>query len=93
MRRKGLAAVGKSVPRLDAGDKVTGKSLYVADIRLPGMLQVKLVRCPHSHARIKRIDVGRAEKVAGVEAIITGKDLPGGGDSFAMAAEVVGFWF
>jgi len=89
MRRQNLRVVGKPLPRVDAGDKVTGKSVFVADVSLPGMLHAKLVRCPDSHARIVRIDLSRAEKLPGVKATITGKDLPTRRDCSTMAVEVV----
>ena len=73
---KGLAVVGKSLRRNDAVDKVTGRGKYTGDILLPGMLYGKILHSPHAHARIKSIDTGRAEKLPGVAAVITGKDVP-----------------
>jgi CO/xanthine dehydrogenase Mo-binding subunit len=67
---------GKPLTRLEGGLKVTGKAVYAADVQLPGMLHIKLLRSPYAHARINSIDVSRAEKLEGVAAVITAKDLP-----------------
>jgi CO/xanthine dehydrogenase Mo-binding subunit len=56
--------------------KVTGKAVYGSDIKLPGMLYGKILRSPHPHARIRKIDLSRAEKITGLRAIITGAELP-----------------
>jgi len=69
-------AVGKSVPRVDAVDKVTGEAVYTADVNLPGILYAMAKRSPHPHARILRIDTRRAEALPGVKAVITAKDVP-----------------
>ncbi|MBI3058702.1 MAG: hypothetical protein HYY81_05260 [Deltaproteobacteria bacterium] len=69
-------AVGKSVPRVDAVDKVTGEAVYTADVNLPGILYAMAKRSPHLHARILRIDTRRAEALPGVKAVITAKDVP-----------------
>src|SRR5262245_60944051 len=63
--------VGKSIPRLDAFPKVTGDARYGADIRLPGLLQAKLLRSPYAHARVTRIDTSEAERLPGVLAVLT----------------------
>ncbi|HZR79964.1 MAG TPA: xanthine dehydrogenase family protein molybdopterin-binding subunit [Candidatus Binatia bacterium] len=62
--------------RHDGIDKVTGRAKYGADVRLAGMLHGKVLRSPHAHARIARIDVSRAAALPGVKAIVTGADLP-----------------
>ncbi len=67
--------VGTRPVRPDGADKVTGKARYSADINLPGMLYGKILRSPHAHARIKKLDTGRAEAHPGVRAVITGADL------------------
>jgi len=72
-----VALVGISVPRVEGPDKVTGRAIYAADVNLPGILWGKILRSPHPHARIRRIDASRARKVPGVRAVITGKDIPG----------------
>ena len=66
--------IGQSVPRVDNTGKVTGESRYTADVLLPGTLWAKTLRSPYSHARIRRLDTSRAEKAAGVRAVITGND-------------------
>lgn len=68
--------IGTSLSKVDAPERVTGKATYGADLNLPGMLWAKLVRSPHAHARIKKIDTRKASAVPGVKAIITAKDLP-----------------
>jgi len=68
--------IGTSPLRHDGTDKVTGRAQYGADIRLPGMLYGAVLRSPHAHARILSIDTSKAEKLAGVHAVITAQDLP-----------------
>jgi len=67
------AAVGKPSPRVDAAERATGSAVYTLDLQLPGMLHAAIVRCPHAHARVKRIDTGKASKMPGVRAILTGE--------------------
>ncbi len=69
--------IGASILRAEGPDKVTGRALYAADVVLPGMLWGKVLRSPHPHARILRVDGSRAWKVEGVRAVITGKEVPG----------------
>ena len=66
-----LLVVGKDVPRTDAIPKVTGAAQYVADLRLPGMLHAAVLRSPHPHARITRIDAAKALALPGVKAVIS----------------------
>ncbi len=68
--------VGKSQPRADAWDKVSGKAVYTGDVSLPGMLIGKLLKSPIAHGRIRKIDISAAEKIPGVRAVITGDDAP-----------------
>ncbi|MBT7758173.1 MAG: hypothetical protein HN732_12665 [Rhodospirillaceae bacterium] len=68
--------VGTRTIRPDGVDKVTGRAMYGADLVLPGMLQGKVVRSPHAHARIKSIDTSKAEALTGVRAVITAADMP-----------------
>jgi len=68
--------IGKSVPRIDGVEKVTGTATYAADISLPGMLHATMVLSPHAHAKIVRIDTEEARRLHGVKAVLTGKDLP-----------------
>jgi xanthine dehydrogenase molybdenum-binding subunit len=68
--------MGKNYPRVDAADKVSGRSQYAGDVYLPGMLIGKVLKSNRPHARILRIDTSQAEQVPGVRAVITGKDIP-----------------
>ena len=68
--------VGTRVKRPDGVDKVTGKARYGADVSAPGQLVGLILRSPHAHAKIKKIDTSRAEKLSGVKAVITSADLP-----------------
>lgn len=68
--------IGKNPLRHDGTDKVTGRALYGADIRLPGMLYGAMLRSPHAHARILSIDTSKAEAYPGVRAVVTASDLP-----------------
>jgi len=70
------SVIGKSVPKIDARDKVTGRAKYTGDLKMPGMLIGKVLRSPHAHARILAIDTSRAERIPGVMAVITAKDVP-----------------
>ena len=70
--------VGKSVPRVDAFAKVTGAAPFTDDLQFgPGMLYGRIVRSPHPHALITKIDTSRALAMPGVKAVVTGKDTPG----------------
>ncbi len=68
--------IGISPARKDAWGKVSGEALYVNDVKLPVCLEGKVLRSPYPHARIAGIDVGKAMKLPGVAAVITGQDLP-----------------
>ncbi|PKB67224.1 MAG: oxidoreductase [SAR202 cluster bacterium Io17-Chloro-G4] len=68
--------VGTSPIRHDGMDKVTGRAQYGIDTDLPGMLFGKILRSPHPHARIKKIDASKAEALNGVYAVVTAADLP-----------------
>lgn len=70
------AVVGKPLPRIDGRPKVTGETVYAADMKLPRMLHARLVCSPCAHARIVRIDASRARAYPGVAAVLTGRDLP-----------------
>ncbi len=68
--------VGKSIPRTYETDKVTGRAIYIDDLKLPGMLYGKILYSNYAHARIKRIDTTLAKKLPGVRAVLTGYDIP-----------------
>jgi CO/xanthine dehydrogenase Mo-binding subunit len=68
--------VGQSVQRTDVIDKITGCAVFVDDIQFgPNLLHSRLVRSPHPHALIKKINTTKAEALPGVRAIVTGKEL------------------
>ena len=71
-----FSIIGKEVPRIDALDKATGQALYAGDFKLPGMLFGKLLLSPHPHAKILNINTEKAERLPGVKAVITAKDVP-----------------
>ncbi|MBI2849396.1 MAG: xanthine dehydrogenase family protein molybdopterin-binding subunit [Chloroflexi bacterium] len=87
------SVIGKRFPRIDGLVKVKGEARYTGDILLPGMLEGRVLRSPHPHARILDIDTSRAERLPGVRAIVTGKDAPTKnwgfrlGDSHTLCAE------
>ena len=71
-----VKGVGLSIPRPDGPEKVTGQVQYVADLKPRGLLHAKLLRSPHAHARIVRIDASRARALPGVRAVLTAADIP-----------------
>src|SRR3989449_4016122 len=66
-----LQTIGHATPRIDAVERVTGKATYTNDVTLPGMLYARILRSPHPHARIRRIDVSKAMALPGVKTILT----------------------
>jgi CO/xanthine dehydrogenase Mo-binding subunit len=66
-----MNTVGHDVPRIDAYERVTGRATYTGDVRLPGMLYARVLRSPHPHARIRSIDVSKAEALPGVRAVVS----------------------
>ncbi|HEY2824584.1 MAG TPA: hypothetical protein VGI83_03475, partial [Gemmatimonadales bacterium] len=68
--------IGKALRKLDATAKVMGTTKFADDLSLPRMLYTRLLRSPHPHARILSVDTSRAEALAGVKAVLTGKDFP-----------------
>jgi len=71
-----LKVVGKRIPRIDAGERVTGRAIYAADLVRPGMVVGRLKRATEAHARIIRIDASRARNLKGVLAVVTAADFP-----------------
>src|SRR2546428_11606619 len=71
-----VRGVGFAIPRPDGRERVGGKGQYVADTQPRGLLHAQLLRGPHAHARIKRIDTSRAKALAGVRAVLTAADMP-----------------
>jgi 4-hydroxybenzoyl-CoA reductase subunit alpha len=91
-----FSIIGKPTAMVDAAEKTTGSGKYTDDLSLPGMLFGKILHSPYPHARIKKIDTSRAEKLDGVVAVVTGKDaptpfgiLPVGHDEHALALDKV----
>jgi 4-hydroxybenzoyl-CoA reductase subunit alpha len=71
-----FSVIGKRNRKIEGLAKATGQAIYADDIKLPRMLHAKLLRSIHAHARIRSIDASAALVLAGVHAVITGKDLP-----------------
>jgi CO/xanthine dehydrogenase Mo-binding subunit len=71
-----VKGVGLAIPRPDGPEKVTGQVQYVADLTPRGLLHAKLLRSPHAHARIVRIDASRARALPGVRAVLTAAEVP-----------------
>jgi 4-hydroxybenzoyl-CoA reductase subunit alpha len=91
-----FSIIGKPIAMVDAAGKTTGAGKYTDDLNVPGMLVGRILHSPYPHARIRRIDTSRAEKLEGVVAIATGKDapntygiLPVGHDEHALAMDKV----
>src|SRR6202045_2379060 len=91
-----FSIIGKPTAMVDAAGKTTGAGKYTDDLSLPGMLVGRILHSPYPHARIKRIDTTRAEKLEGVVAVVVGKDapnpygiLPVGHDEYALALDKV----
>ncbi|MFQ5879711.1 MAG: xanthine dehydrogenase family protein molybdopterin-binding subunit [Dehalococcoidia bacterium] len=68
--------IGQRVPKVGAVEMVRGEAPYGADIHLPGMLYVKVLRSPYAHARIRGIDTSKALALEGVKAVVTGEEMP-----------------
>src|SRR5216117_3875334 len=66
-----LKTLGHPTPRIDALERVTGKATYTNDRQLPGMLYARVLRSPHPHARIRRIDASKALALPGVKAVVS----------------------
>ena len=73
---KAYRFIGKPTRRKDAAQVVTGSTQYLDDIRFPDLLHGKVLRSPHPHACIKKIDKTRAENLPGVKAVLTWEDVP-----------------
>jgi CO/xanthine dehydrogenase Mo-binding subunit len=71
-----FVVVGQRHPRVEGAEKVTGRARYTYDVRLPGQLYARVLRSPHPHARIARIDTSRAEALPGVHAVLSVANAP-----------------
>ena len=69
-------SIGKSLPRIDARDKVTGAALYSGDLQITGMLHMKILFAERPHARVRNVNIGPAKNSPGVVAVYTAKDVP-----------------
>jgi 4-hydroxybenzoyl-CoA reductase subunit alpha len=76
LKKERFSIVGQNLPKIDAWAKVVGETKYADDMVLPRLAHGKLLRSPHPHALIRRIDTARARALPGVYAVITGRDLP-----------------
>lgn len=85
-----FTVVGKPLNRRDGIEKVTGSARYSGDIKLPGMLYGKILRCPHPRARVLKIDASRAEALPGVKAVLT-KDNTQGWRTYWYEVPQIGF--
>ncbi|NWF93251.1 MAG: xanthine dehydrogenase family protein [Syntrophaceae bacterium] len=77
LAKEELEVVGKQVIRKDGYEKVTGRLKFGADFDKAGFLHGKVLRSPHAHALIKKVDVEKAKALPGVVAILTAEDVPG----------------
>ena len=75
--KKQFDVIGKRFPRKDAPAKATGRAQFVDDMKFPGMLHGALLQSPLAHARVLNIDTSRAERLPGVKAVLTARDVPG----------------
>ena len=66
--------VGKNVKRVEDAGLVTGRTEFIDNVNVTGMLHCAILRSPVAHARIAKIDVSAAEKLPGVSAVVTGED-------------------
>lgn len=73
---RNFKVVGKGVPVKDAAEKVTGTLKYAVDFEVQGMVHGKILRSPHPHARVTKIDVGEAAALPGVHGVLTHHDVP-----------------
>ena len=76
MSTQQYTVVGTRPIRHDGADKVTGRALYGADTQMAGLLYGYVLRSPHAHARIKRVDTSKAEQFPGVKAVVIAADFP-----------------
>ena len=87
-----LSVIGRSLDRRDALEKVTGAAMYSSDMTRPGMLHAKILRCPHSHARIRRMDTRRAAALPGVHAVLSCENTAGWHTYWYMIAQPAFPW-
>ena len=93
--------VGKPMDRVEDASLLTGKAAFIDNLTFPGMLHCAILRSPHAHARIVRVDTSEAEKLEGVFAVVTGEDarrwtnpiqtVPEGWGTYCLAADKARF--
>ena len=71
-----MTVIGGRVRPNEWDERTSGAAVYTTDVRLPGMLEARILRSPHPHADVRGIDTSRAEALGGVAAVITANDLP-----------------
>ncbi len=71
----GIEGIGARVTRKEDRRFITGKGRYVDDVKVYGATHAHFVRSPHAHARVKGIDIAAAEKMPGVVAVLTGREI------------------
>lgn len=71
-----LGHLGDRAPKVDGVSKVTGALQYTDDFQFPNMLHCKILRSPHAHARVRKVDTSKAASLPGVHAVLTGEQLP-----------------
>lgn len=76
MEKGNYNVIGKPTARIDALSKVTGEALFPGDLRMPGMLYMKILFAERPHARILRLDTSKAKAYPGVVAVFTARDVP-----------------
>src|SRR4051812_27873847 len=76
MKKDRFDVIGKARRRVDGRSKVTGSVRYADDLSMPRMLHAKLLRSPHPHAVIEKIDIESASRHPGVHLVLTGQDFP-----------------
>ena len=69
--------IGKPEPRVDGWGKVTGRAKFAEDYNVAHQLYGKVLRAKYPHAKILKIDISKAQKLDGVEVVLTAKDIPG----------------
>jgi 4-hydroxybenzoyl-CoA reductase subunit alpha len=94
-----LKLAGRATPLVDGVEKVTGRARFTADLTAAGVLVGEVLRSPHAHAEIVRVDASRARALPGVRAVLTGADcsvaygvLPIAQNEYPLARERVRYW-
>ena len=68
--------IGKATPRKDGSEVVAGAAKFLNDLKFHNLLYGKVLRSPHPHAVIKKIDISKAERIKGVKAVVTWETVP-----------------